>query len=166
MKPTRRFRLRALRRCRVLCCNIPINAKGNPARQAGIVENAMTEQRVVLPKEGNVGDPRETNPCREQADQRTAQSCHQDRFHASHHRILVCGIGMRQRQTLISGSTCGGERGRARTCNRQLRRLMLYPIELLAPRASPSIVAASQSQPEVDKSRTSSMAIPSQYYFL
>src|ERR1700694_2674909 len=25
-----------------------------------------------------------------------------------------------------------GERGRARTCNRQLRRLMLYPIELLA----------------------------------
>jgi hypothetical protein len=26
-----------------------------------------------------------------------------------------------------------GERGRARTCNRQLRRLMLYPIELLAP---------------------------------
>ena len=26
----------------------------------------------------------------------------------------------------------GGERGRARTCNRQLRRLMLYPIELLA----------------------------------
>ena len=27
---------------------------------------------------------------------------------------------------------CGGERGRDRTCNRQLRRLMLYPIELLA----------------------------------
>src|ERR1700733_1046152 len=28
--------------------------------------------------------------------------------------------------------TGSGERGRARTCNRQLRRLMLYPIELLA----------------------------------
>jgi hypothetical protein len=37
---------------------------------------------------------------------------------------------------------------------------MLYPIELLAPRASPSIVAASQGQPGGDKSRTSTLAIP------
>jgi hypothetical protein len=35
----------------------------------------------------------------------------------------------------------GGERGRARTCNRQLRRLMLYPIELLARAVFLSIVA-------------------------
>ena len=36
---------------------------------------------------------------------------------------------------------------------------MLYPIELLAPRVSPSIVAASQRQQGVDKSRTSTLAI-------
>jgi hypothetical protein len=58
----------------------------------------MTKQRVVLPKEGNAGDPRETDSCREQAHERPAQSCYQDRFHASHHRILVRDAGMRQRQ--------------------------------------------------------------------
>ena len=36
---------------------------------------------------------------------------------------------------------------------------MLYPIELLAPRVSPSIVAASPRQQGVDKSRTSTLAI-------
>src|SRR5580704_5872130 len=40
---------------------------------------------------------------------------------------------MRQRQNADFRINPGGERGRARTCNRQLRRLMLYPIELLAP---------------------------------
>jgi hypothetical protein len=58
----------------------------------------MTKQRVVLPKEGNAGDPTETDSCREQAHERPAQSCYQDRFHASHHRILVCDAGMLQRQ--------------------------------------------------------------------
>ena len=115
---------------------------------------------MVFRKEGNTANPVEANPRGDQTHKRAANCSYQDRFQASHHRILVCHLGMGQHQNAILRSTCGGERGRARTCNRQLRRLMLYPIELLAPRGSHSIVAASRLQQGVNKGRIDTLAIP------
>ena len=68
---------------------------------------------------------------------------HDHRLITSHDRILMGNRAPRQSSGRKIPNQACGERGRARTCNRQLRRLMLYPIELLA-RVSLPIVAVSR----------------------